>query len=419
MRLTARGVRNYQDKVVARQDKREQTIMDLYGKGGSAALRKIFNNSTVDNRGINLFKRKKKSADLDFSEIETDNLNPNLSNIFTQQDVSMDEQGYLELLRKQYNISDDAAARLIANGDPTIFQRIYEATKKKAEYYAEELGVEPPDSIVSNIVENSAIVPASPTGKLDIDKVEAYIGREMDSVMKAMIQSEGIQRGRVILGDTFLRKDLGPDKASPYIDEAVQYTLMYAQNANSRISDVLEQFRLIAQPVDQNTRGRTLTEKELIHQDFLMQYQQQLQDAIEHYEKNTIGGKGNPLRLFQLFGITGLLSEAERMPNLLNEPNVKKYVELYGGIAGKDARMVLRVPVFLDEQENVQAVLSQGYDRIASSVPPAQQSFLHQLLYGNIIHKDQVIQLIAGEDFNSEITAGMNLGNPFSKNKRF
>ena len=89
MRLTARGIRNYQDKVEARQDKREQTIMDLYGKGGTAALRKIFNNSTVDNRGINLFKRKKKSADLDFSPIDRDSLNP----IFTDQDLSMDDQG--------------------------------------------------------------------------------------------------------------------------------------------------------------------------------------------------------------------------------------------------------------------------------------------------------------------------------------
>jgi len=407
MKLTAVGIRNYQDKVEARQDQREKTIMDLYNKGGPSILRKVLGQSNIDNRGINLFGNRKSSPDADFSEIERDSLNP--TNIFGEQDVKMSEQGYLQLLRKQYNISDGVTARLIANGDPTIFQRIYEATKEKAEYYAEELGVEPPDSIVANIVENSAAIPGTPSGKIDIDKVEAYIGREMDSVMRGIIQSQSMQRGQVILGDNFLRKDLGPDKASPYVDEAVQYTLMYAQNADRKISDELERFRLIAQPVDQNQRGRTLTDNEEAQQNFLIAYQQQLQNALDFYDDNKIGGKGNPLRLFQLYGISGLLSEAERMPNLMNEPNIKKYAELYGGEAGSDARTILEVPVFEGEENNVQAILMEGYK--PSKVPLPQQSFLHRLLYGGILHKDQVIQLI-GQD-------GTKLGYPFSKSKRF
>lgn len=137
---------------------------------------------------------------MDFSKIERDSLNPV---IFTEKDVGMSEQGFLQLLRKTYNISEGVVARLIANGDPTIFQRIYEAAKESAEYYAEELDVEPPDSIVANIIENSAVIPASPSGRLDIDKVEAYIGREMDSVMKGIIQSESVSRGQVVLGDNF------------------------------------------------------------------------------------------------------------------------------------------------------------------------------------------------------------------------
>ena len=41
MRLTARGIKNYQDKATARRDKREQIIMDLYAKTGSTGLAKL------------------------------------------------------------------------------------------------------------------------------------------------------------------------------------------------------------------------------------------------------------------------------------------------------------------------------------------------------------------------------------------
>ena len=406
MRLTLRGVKDYQDKVEARQDKREQIIMDLYGKGGSAALRKVLGQSNVDNRGFTLPGFRKDKKDMDFSKIERDSLNPV---IFTEKDVGMSEQGFLQLLRKTYNISEGVVARLIANGDPTIFQRIYEAAKESAEYYAEELDVEPPDSIVANIIENSAVIPASPSGRLDIDKVEAYIGREMDSVMKGIIQSESVSRGQVVLGDNFLRKDIGPKKAAEYVDAAVQYTVMFANNADRRISDELQRFTLIEQPANQNQSSRPLTDNEKAQQRFLINYQQQLKDALEYYQNTKINNKGDPLRLFQLYGVSGLIAEAERLPNLLNEPLVKRYIHNYAGEIGKDARMILEVPVFEGEENNVQAILMEGYK--PSLVLPPQQSFLHRLLYGGILNKDQVIQLI-GPD-------GTKLGYPFSKSKRF
>jgi len=401
MRLTARGIKNYQDKATARQDKREQIIMDLYAKTGSTGLAKLMNSSTADNRGFILPGFRKNKKDIDFAEIDEEGLNPV---IFNEQDVSLSEAGFLEKLRKDYNISEDATARLIANGDPTVFQRIYEAASTKARYYAEELDIEPPDSIVSEIVENAAIINASPTGKLDIDKVEAYIGREMDSVMKAMIQSQSMSRGQVTLGDNYLRKDVGPEKASKYIDAAVDYTVMFAGHAESRVRDEIERLRLIAQPTNQNQTGRQLTEDELEQQRFFIAYREQLADSLEYYKE-----KDNPLKLFQLYGVSGLMSEAERLPNLLNEPNIKNYIELYGGIAGKDGRMILEIPVFSGEENNVQAILSEGYK--PSLVPEFRQSFLHKLLYGGIVHKDQVIQLV-GPD-------GTKMGYPFSKNKRF
>ena len=418
MRLTARGIRNYQDKVEARQDKREQTIMDLYGKGGTAALRKIFNNSTVDNRGINLFKRKKKSADLDFSPIDRDSLNP----IFTDQDLSMDEQGYLELLENKYNISDDTVARLIANGDPTVFQRIYERTLEKAKYYEETLDIEAPDSIVSNIIENAAIVPAGSGGKLNIDKVEAYIGREMDSVIKSLLQQEGVQRGRVILGDVNLRKDVGPEKASKYVNEAVQYTVMHAQLADKRISEEIEFLRQISQPKDQNTTGRTLTEKEKQQQEFLLTHQQRIQNALQFFADNKVSGMGNPIRLFELYGVSGLMSEISRLPNLLNEPNIRNYTQLYGGEEGKDGRMVIEVPVFSGEESNAQAILKDNYD--PRKVDAEFQSFLHRLYFTGILHEDTVIQLVAGEDgiigtAGKLYSKNAKLGKTFSRSKKF
>ena len=406
VKLTAVGLRNYIDKTRARRDAREKAVMDIYAKYGSAGLSKIF---PMGSGSSNISRTKEQKPTVGFSKIKRDSLNP----VFTEQDVSMEEAGYLELLRKApYNISDETAARLIANGDPTIFKRMYEKAQEKAKYYEGELGAAPPESIISTILEKSAEIPARAGGKLNIDKIESYIGREMDSMMKSIIQSQNISRGQVVLGDTFLTKDLGPEKAKPYIDAAVSYSIMFAQNADKRIKDELQKLTLIAQPKDQNVRGRALTDKELAQQKFLINYGQQLEDATNFYKETD-----NPIRLFGLYGITGLMAEAERMPRLLNEPLVKQYMGLYGGVAGEDSRMILEIPVFRDEIENVQAVLLDGYK--PSQIPPSQQSFLHRLLYGGILHRDQVIQLIAGENFSDETTIGMKLGNPFSKNKRF
>ena len=397
VKLTAVGLRNYIDKTRARRDAREKAVMDIYAKYGSAGLSKIF---PMGSGSSNISRTKEQKPTVGFSKIKRDSLNP----VFTEQDVSMEEAGYLKLLRDNYNISDETTARLIANGDPTIFKRMYEKAQEKAKYYEGELGAAPPESIISTILEKSAEVPARAGGKLNIDKIESYIGREMDSMMKSIIQSQNISRGQVILGDTFLTKDLGPEKAKPYIDAAVSYSIMFAQNADKRIKDELQKLTLIAQPKDQNVRGRALTDKELAQQKFLINYGQQLEDATNFYKETD-----NPIRLFGLYGVTGLMAEAERMPRLLNEPLVKQYMGLYGGVAGEDSRMILEIPVFRDEIENVQAVLLDGYK--PSQIPPSQQSFLHRLLYGGILHKDQVIQLI-GPD-------GTKLGYPFSKSKRF
>ena len=397
VKLTAVGLRNYIDKTRARRDAREKAVMDIYAKYGSAGLSKIF---PMGSGSSNISRTKEQKPTVGFSKIKRDSLNP----VFTEQDVSMEEAGYLKLLRDNYNISDETTARLIANGDPTIFKRMYEKAQEKAKYYEGELGAAPPESIISTILEKSAEIPARAGGKLNIDKIESYIGREMDSMMKSIIQSQNISRGQVILGDTFLTKDLGPEKAKPYIDAAVSYSIMFAQNADKRIKDELQKLTLIAQPKDQNVRGRALTDKELAQQKFLINYGQQLEDATNFYKETD-----NPIRLFGLYGVTGLMAEAERMPRLLNEPLVKQYMGLYGGVAGEDSRMILEIPVFRDEIENVQAVLLDGYK--PSQIPPSQQSFLHRLLYGGILHKDQVIQLI-GPD-------GTKLGYPFSKSKRF
>ena len=328
VKLTSVGLRNYIDKTKARRDAREDAIMDIYAKYGSAGLSKIF---PMGSRSTNLSRKKEQESTTDFAKIQRDSLNP----VFKEQDVSMEEAGYLELLRDNYNISDETTARLIANGDPTIFKRMYEKAQEKAKYYEEELGAAPPESIISTILEKSAEIPARAGGKVDINKVESYIEREMDSMMKSIIQSQNISRGQVILGDTFLTKDLGPEKAKSYIDAAVSYSVMFAQNADKRIKDELQKLTLIAQPKDQNVRGRALTDKELAQQKFLINYGQQLEDANNFYKETD-----NPIRLFGLYGVTGLMAEAERMPRLLNEPLVKQYMGIYGGVAGEDSRMI-------------------------------------------------------------------------------
>ena len=106
--------------------------MDIYAKYGSAGLSKIF---PMGSRSSNISRTKEQKPTVGFSKIKKDSLNP----VFTEQDVSMEEAGYLKLLRDNYNISDETTARLIANGDPTIFKRMYEKAQEKAKYYEEEL----------------------------------------------------------------------------------------------------------------------------------------------------------------------------------------------------------------------------------------------------------------------------------------
>ena len=69
VKLTAVGLRNYIDKTKARRDAREDAIMDIYAKYGSAGLSKIF---PMGSRSTNLSRKKEQESTTDFAKIQRD-----------------------------------------------------------------------------------------------------------------------------------------------------------------------------------------------------------------------------------------------------------------------------------------------------------------------------------------------------------
>jgi len=101
-----------------------------------------------------------------------------------------------QMLRKNYGLDDDVLAPILATGDPKGSQKILDILNEQRKLYKKN-NMELPDSVIQEVVGNAVLT--QPTNKpIDFTEVENYIGREMDSLYKEMLQQGTTTAGEVL-----------------------------------------------------------------------------------------------------------------------------------------------------------------------------------------------------------------------------
>lgn len=377
VKLTAVGLRNYIDKTRARRDAREQAIMDIYAKHGPAGLGKIFP------MGIGSTNSKRYTS----TGPKTDDITQtSLSPVIGESEsaytfpMSAEESNYMKTLQKDYGLDDDTAARFMANGDPTVFKRLYEKVNEAQKFYQEQdkpfANSPVSEKFIGEIISGSVDQAASPSGRIDIDKVESYIGRELDGLYKSILQQQEMPRGQVLLGDRFLGEDFTQTEVTNFVNSAISSTALLAGRQINMLSDKIKSLNdikegYIVDPTGKRTKTtpRNLTEAEVIERDFYINYQQQLNSAREAFEDNQ-----NPLELFEIYGAKGLEEFAKVNPKLLRDPLVNQYLE-----EAKAREYILTPAIPGRPTELVPYTTDSHRQRLAAG--PSAYSFLYQLLY--------------------------------------
>lgn len=377
MKLTSVGLRNYLDKTRARRDAREQAIMDIYAKHGPAGLGKIFPMGIGSTNSKRYTPTRPKTDDITQTSLSPVIGESESAYTFP---MSAEESNYMKTLQKDYGLDDDTAARFMANGDPTVFKRLYEKVNEAQKFYQEQdkpfANSPVSEKFIGEIISGSVDQAASPSGRIDIDKVESYIGRELDGLYKSILQQQEMPRGQVLLGDRFLGEDFTQTEVTNFVNSATSSTALLAGRQINVLSDKIKSLNdikegYIVDPTGKRTKTtpRNLTEAEVIERDFYINYQQQLNSAREAFEDNQ-----NPLELFEIYGAKGLEEFAKVNPKLLRDPLVNQYLE-----EAKAREYILTPAIPGRPTELVPYTTDSHRQRLAAG--PSAYSFLYQLLY--------------------------------------
>ena len=377
MKLTSVGLRNYLDKTRARRDAREQAIMDIYAKHGPAGLGKIFPMGIGSTNSKRYTPTRPKTDDITQTSLSPVIGESESAYTFP---MSAEESNYKERLQENYGLDDDTAARFMANGDPTVFKRLYEKVNEAQKFYQEQdkpfANSPVSEKFIGEIISGSVDQAASPSGRIDIDKVESYIGRELDGLYKSILQQQEMPRGQVLLGDRFLGEDFTQTEVTNFVNSATSSTALLAGRQINVLSDKIKSLNDIKEGYIVDSTGkrtkttpRNLTEAEVIERDFYINYQQQLNSAREAFEDNQ-----NPLELFEIYGAKGLEEFAKVNPKLLRDPLVNQYLE-----EAKAREYILTPAIPGRPTELVPYTTDSHRQRLAAG--PSAYSFLYQLLY--------------------------------------
>ena len=377
MKLTSVGLRNYLDKTRARRDAREQAIMDIYAKHGPAGLGKIFPMGIGSTNSKRYTPTRPKTDDITQTSLSPVIGESESAYTFP---MSAEESNYMKTLQKDYGLDDDTAARFMANGDPTVFKRLYEKVNEAQKFYQEQdkpfANSSISEKFIGEIISGSVDQAASSSGRIDIDKVESYIGRELDGLYKSILQQQEMPRGQVLLGDRFLGEDFTQTEVTNFVNSATSSTALLAGRQINVLSDKIKSLNdikegYIVDPTGKRTKTtpRNLTEAEVIERDFYINYQQQLNSAREAFEDNQ-----NPLELFEIYGAKGLEEFAKVNPKLLRDPLVNQYLE-----EAKAREYILTPAIPGRPTELVPYTTDSHRQRLAAG--PSAYSFLYQLLY--------------------------------------
>ena len=182
-------------------------------------------------------------------------------------------------LMKKYNLDEDTLAPILASGDKTAAPRLLNLLEKqRLKYENQKLTL--PDEVVSGIVESA--VTTQPTAReIDFDKLENFIGREMDSLYKDMLKSQSVTPGAVFFPEpAFVQR--------PSIEDLDKFEKQAIEGNLSRAQSELDTITIRITEINSAGKKANLTTDQTTERGWLIDRKIEIENAIKSSENDNV-----------------------------------------------------------------------------------------------------------------------------------
>ena len=211
----------------------------------------------------------------------------------------------VKTLQTNYNLSDDVLVPILTSGDKKGPAKLLSALEKQRIKY-EELGLQMPESVIGQIVESAVVT--QPSGqKINFDKMEEYIGREMDSMYKAIQTAQNTKTGEVFVPEAAFVERPSLEDLDRFEKRAVQFNVSRAAQEMNVLNKQLATLQELEQ--SGNLSVQKQAEKAWVT-DRLLEVQE-AQKALE---------QDNLVPIVGLYGTTYFDQLVEAYPNFQESP---------------------------------------------------------------------------------------------------
>lgn len=206
----------------------------------------------------------------------------------------------IKVLQRDYGISDDILAPIVASGDSTAASRILKTLNTaKAKFEAD--GLTMPKSVVDEIMSGTLVGDQITTGEIDIEELEKFIGREMNEIYKTTLEQQKTTSASVYVPDyTYVE--------IPTLEELGKIPALVAQGNESKARVEAQMLTQRLAELEGLSDPESITEKGL-----LAQRLSNVNNALDNFSDN-------PAELISLYGNSYALELMDKMPRYKEAP---------------------------------------------------------------------------------------------------
>lgn len=224
----------------------------------------------------------------------------------------------VKVLQDKYNISDDVLIPILTSGDKEGPAKLLAQLEKQRIKY-EELKMQMPESIIAQVAESA--ITTQPSGKkINFDKMEEYIGREMDSMYKAILSAQSTQAGEVFVPEAAFAEQPDQDDLDRFEKRALSFN---ASRATNEISLLTKQLTTLQQLQE----SENLSVQKQAELSWVTDRLVEVRDKLKSYESGNIvpiAGLYGTLYFDQLLEAYPTFKDVPLNPALLNESKVNQ-----------------------------------------------------------------------------------------------
>jgi hypothetical protein len=211
----------------------------------------------------------------------------------------------VKTLQTNYNLSDDVLVPILTSGDKKGPSKLLSTLEKQRLKY-EELGMQMPESVIAQIVESAVVT--QPSGKkINFDKMEEYIGREMDELYKAILTAQSTKAGEVFVPEAAFVERPSLEDLDRFEKRAVQFNISRAAQEANALTKQLSTLQQLEQ--SGNLSVQKQAEKAWVTDRLL-----EVQEAQKAFEQE------NLVPIVGLYGTTYFDQLVEAYPNFQESP---------------------------------------------------------------------------------------------------